>query len=449
MFDALSVVPLTPASNASPPAAKTASAPAKDGGDRGGFADVLARSKQDVKLVDVVTTAVALPDLDAGKEVAKDVEATKPDIAADVAALLAMMGADNTAAIVPAAILPPPPIPPAPPSTTGDSTERDGESATPAAVVAIGLPKAAKSSKTDNTAILPYPLTPPSPLPATDQGGERAGESATPAAVVAIGLPKAAKSSKTDTAATKPVASEQAANRSSEESAQPPASSPYARTDAFTPVAAAPVLPKPGAEREPATTLAQGASTEMPAAINVAAVGTIPIFTPPTAAPAALASLVPTHLESPSWSKDFGQHVIRLAVDGQQAAEIHLNPPDLGPIKVSIDMKGSETTLQFSAEHATTRDALEASLPRLREIFAAGGLTLAEANVDSQPQSQSQSEAGFSQNPSSSQQGGFDWVQAMKDAGRQGIQLELDDSPAAAASALPVRTSSSRVDLFA
>jgi flagellar hook-length control protein FliK len=98
--------------------------------------------------------------------------------------------------------------------------------------------------------------------------------------------------------------------------------------------------------------------------------------------------LVPTPVDSPAWSKDFGQHVIRLAADGQTTAEIHLNPADWGPIRVSIDIKDQDATLQFSAEHLHTREALENALPRLREMFAAGSLTLADANVTGQSPSQ-------------------------------------------------------------
>jgi len=94
--------------------------------------------------------------------------------------------------------------------------------------------------------------------------------------------------------------------------------------------------------------------------------------------------LVPTRLDSPAWSKDFGQHVIRLAVEGQPAAEIHLNPPELGPIRVLIEMNGQDATLQFTAEHAHTREALEGALPRLREMFSAGALTLTGAEVAGQ-----------------------------------------------------------------
>jgi len=93
------------------------------------------------------------------------------------------------------------------------------------------------------------------------------------------------------------------------------------------------------------------------------------------------APLVSTPLESSAWSKDFGRHIIRLAMQGQPSAEIHLNPPELGPIRITIQIHGQEAALQFSAVHLQTREAIEGAIPRLREMFAADSLSLTSASV--------------------------------------------------------------------
>jgi flagellar hook-length control protein FliK len=148
-------------------------------------------------------------------------------------------------------------------------------------------------------------------------------------------------------------------------------------------------------------------------------------------------SLVPTHVESPAWSKDFGQHVIRLAVDGQPAAEIHLNPPNLGPIRVSIDIKGQEAMLQFVAEHPQTREALENALPRLREMFAAGSLTLAGAHVSSE---------SLSQHAGGWQGQRFDHAPGATQSGRR---LAVEDAMPASIAVSRTPADRSRIDLFA
>ena len=145
--------------------------------------------------------------------------------------------------------------------------------------------------------------------------------------------------------------------------------------------------------------------------------------------------LVATHIDTPSWSKDFGQHVIRLAVDGQPGAEIHLNPPELGPIHISIEFKGQDATINFAASHAHTRVALECALPALRDMFAANDLSLTGANVSSD---------SFSQNPSSP----HDERQAAHPQ-RHAHALRASDDAAANMGAVRIPVDGARVDLFA
>jgi flagellar hook-length control protein FliK len=57
---------------------------------------------------------------------------------------------------------------------------------------------------------------------------------------------------------------------------------------------------------------------------------------------------------------------------------------------VRIDVHDSQVNVNFSAAHAETRVALEQTVPRLREIFAASGLTLGHANVQQDPRPGSQ-----------------------------------------------------------
>jgi flagellar hook-length control protein FliK len=47
-------------------------------------------------------------------------------------------------------------------------------------------------------------------------------------------------------------------------------------------------------------------------------------------------------------------------------------------------MDGDKASIAFTSHHAGVRDALEASLPRLRDLFAAQGLNLVNVNVSQQ-----------------------------------------------------------------
>jgi flagellar hook-length control protein FliK len=90
---------------------------------------------------------------------------------------------------------------------------------------------------------------------------------------------------------------------------------------------------------------------------------------------------VATPLNHPDFGQELSQRVVLMARGGVQTAQISLQPADLGPVGVSIQVHGHAATLAFTAAHEATRTALEASLPRLREAFAASGLQLSDATV--------------------------------------------------------------------
>lgn len=102
--------------------------------------------------------------------------------------------------------------------------------------------------------------------------------------------------------------------------------------------------------------------------------------TAPVSSPIAHASLA-TPLAHPAFGDDLAHRVLLFAGQRVQSAEITLTPADLGPIRVSIELRGQEAAVQFNAAHAATRSAIEDALPRLREMLAAQGLQLAQADI--------------------------------------------------------------------
>jgi len=56
------------------------------------------------------------------------------------------------------------------------------------------------------------------------------------------------------------------------------------------------------------------------------------------------------------------------------AAEIKLNPAHLGPISVRIDVNQDQATIMFTAQHADVKEAIEASIPKLREMLVLSSL---------------------------------------------------------------------------
>lgn len=98
---------------------------------------------------------------------------------------------------------------------------------------------------------------------------------------------------------------------------------------------------------------------------------------PPTASPAL--HLPVGHAD---WDRELGARVLWVVRDQLQHAELRLHPAHLGPLEVRLAVQPDQgVSVQFLSAHAAVRDAVEAALPRLRELFAEGGLTLADANV--------------------------------------------------------------------
>lgn len=101
----------------------------------------------------------------------------------------------------------------------------------------------------------------------------------------------------------------------------------------------------------------------------------------PVATTTTTVSIPPDH---PGWADEVGQQVLWSARRGVQSAEIQLHPQELGSLNISLRVEQDQVSIQFSAAHASAREALEQSLPRLRELFAQQGLTLAQTQVFSQ-----------------------------------------------------------------
>jgi len=99
------------------------------------------------------------------------------------------------------------------------------------------------------------------------------------------------------------------------------------------------------------------------------------------AAPAVADVAIATPLHAPDFAQALGLQVSLLAKDGIQHAELHLNPADMGPVSVQIVMDGTQARIDFGADLAQTRHALEAGIPELASALRDAGLTLSGGGV--------------------------------------------------------------------
>ena len=88
-----------------------------------------------------------------------------------------------------------------------------------------------------------------------------------------------------------------------------------------------------------------------------------------------------TPVASPDFQQALAVQVSVLARDGVQHAELHLHPADMGPVSVRIALEGTLARVEFGADMAATRQAIETGLPELASALRDAGLTLSGGGV--------------------------------------------------------------------
>lgn len=77
----------------------------------------------------------------------------------------------------------------------------------------------------------------------------------------------------------------------------------------------------------------------------------------------------------------FGVRIAWMAGQRIGHAQIRLNPEHVGPIDVRVQLDGNRVSAEFHSAHAEVRQAIETSLPRLREMLGQHGLQLGQADI--------------------------------------------------------------------
>ncbi len=85
--------------------------------------------------------------------------------------------------------------------------------------------------------------------------------------------------------------------------------------------------------------------------------------------------------QSRQWASELGERMMLMVGKKIHSAEIRLNPPNLGVLEVKLSVNGDQVQLLFQSGSASVRDAVESSIPRLREMLEQSGATVVEVNV--------------------------------------------------------------------
>lgn len=166
--------------------------------------------------------------------------------------------------------------------------------------------------------------------------------------------------------------------------------------------------PAPAAEAAAAFAVAEAAH----ATATVAEAARPPDALPPPLAPPAQAQAMPLPMpaadaprtgadpriaesvHSPGFPSALGAELSLLVQEGVHEARLQLNPAEMGPITVQIQIDGQNAQVVMAAEQALTRERLEQALPALAGALQDSGLTLTGGGVFQQPrQAQPQASA--------------------------------------------------------
>jgi flagellar hook-length control protein FliK len=175
------------------------------------------------------------------------------------------------------------------------------------------------------------------------------------------------------------------------------------------------------------------------ASVSAASNAVSPTTNNPNAIAAASTALTP-QIGTPDWDEALSQKVVFLSNAHQQTAELTLNPKDLGPLQVVLQVADNHAHALFVSQHQQVREAVEAALPKLREAMEQGGIGLGSASVSD----------GFARQTAQQGQDGSSSSSSSSRGGRNGRGGDSAGSDGAVSVAnVPVRRTVGLVDTFA
>ncbi|HWT37100.1 MAG TPA: flagellar hook-length control protein FliK, partial [Paraburkholderia sp.] len=155
-------------------------------------------------------------------------------------------------------------------------------------------------------------------------------------------------------------------------------------------------------------------------------------------ATAAMANAIAPQVGAHDWEDAFSQKVVFLTNAHQQTAELTLNPRDLGPLQVVLQVADNHAHALFVSQHQQVRDAVEAALPKLREAMEQGGIGLGSASVSD----------GFARQTSQQGQDQGGGARSGRGSSRGDAGVDVADAGATTVR-VPVRRTVGLVDTFA
>jgi flagellar hook-length control protein FliK len=93
------------------------------------------------------------------------------------------------------------------------------------------------------------------------------------------------------------------------------------------------------------------------------------------------------------WDNVLSNRIMWMVGKQMQNASLQITPRHLGPIDIQVSVQNEQTSVSFVAQNAVVKEALEAAIPRLREMFSDSNLQLVNVDVGQREAGQSSSSA--------------------------------------------------------
>lgn len=81
------------------------------------------------------------------------------------------------------------------------------------------------------------------------------------------------------------------------------------------------------------------------------------------------------------WDSMLGNRVVWMVGNQLQQASLQITPRHLGPIDIQVSIQNDQASVSFLASNAAVKEAIEAAIPRLREMFADNNVQLTGVDV--------------------------------------------------------------------
>jgi flagellar hook-length control protein FliK len=151
----------------------------------------------------------------------------------------------------------------------------------------------------------------------------------------------------------------------------------------------------------------QDAAQATPTPVVLPAVQTVAASQPQAVFAPAYSDKIQSNVGSAGWNQALGTKITWMATAGMQSASLSLNPPDLGPMQVVLNVHNQQADATFITAQPEVKQALEAAMPKLREMMDQAGIQLGQANVQTGMPNHQQGAGSGQQQARSSSPGSF------------------------------------------